>query len=372
MSGGGYRTSHREQLLKDEAPIWQVRALSFSRSTSVWTLLVAAADGIVRIFRVSEKTASNELDASALSLESTHVLLGTNQVYAPPSQSSIGCCQCQVIRNYIGDDDMSGDFVVVALDIIGTMRVWIFQEDHFNQEVLDTPNQMRSLHEFVIMDATGTLMAVCPPNLHGQGDLKVAVACLDGAIAIVALGIATPQAKTKESSPGTILDRLGSGSTPLSLCWHPNDVTIAVGRIDGLVELVHLTHKSHHRLTHHSEPVRAVDFTPDGALLITGCDGGHLAVWDIGGDQKMLVHHVMHAHTTWVLGICAMSDSQRFATTGADGKIHIWTLNTLHSPTRTFHIDQCNWTIALTKNKEPQRLVSGSDKGWLHIFTLDG
>ncbi len=368
----GYRNLHRERMLDDEAPIWQVQAVLLSQLSDEWTMFVAAADGIVRVFRAREKEASDDLDASALSLTCTHALLGAHQVFPPPSQTNIGCSQCQVVRNYIGDDTMAGTVVVVGLDFAGKIRVWTFPDDELSLEATDFPKQVRSQQEFVIDDATGTLMAVCPPKLSGSGDVLVAVACLDGNVAMVALGVATPNAKNEPSVAGSNLGSLGSGAIPLSLCWHPTERTIAVGRSDGLVEIMHSTRKGHHRLTHHSEPVRAIDYTPDGSLLVTCSDGGHLAVWDVVGVHKTLVHHVVHAHTSWILDIQVLADSRRFATSGADGKIHVWQLDTMYAPTHTFHTDQSNWAVAITEHMEPQRLVTGSDKGWVQVFSIDG
>ena len=367
----GYRNLHRQRILDDEAPVWQTRAASFSRSTDEWVMMCAAADGIVRVFRVREKEASNDLDASALSMTCTHALLGTNQVFPPPSQTVIGCSQCQIIRNYVGDDDMAGDVVVLGMDLAARIRVWILQDEEMSWEVTATPKQVCSQQEFFVEGATGTLMAVCSPSLIGNGDLKVAVACLDGSIAVVALGVATPKAKKVSSTAGTVLDRWSSGATPLSLCWHPSELTIAVGRADGLVEIIPSTRKGQHRLTYHSEPVRAIEFTPDGSLLVSCSDGGSLAVWDIGGAQKTLVHHVVNAHSSWILGVSALADSRRFVTSGADGKIHVWQLDSMYAPTHTFHTDGNNWAITITQNRMPQRLVSGSDRGWVQVFSLD-
>jgi len=35
----------------------------------------------------------------------------------------------------------------------------------------------------------------------------------------------------------------------------------------------------------HDQPVRALGFAPSGALLASGCRGGHVAVWDLKGDE---------------------------------------------------------------------------------------
>jgi WD40 repeat protein len=369
----GYRSLHREQIHEDEAPIWQVQAAKFSRSIDQWTLLTASADGIFRIFCVKEKQASDNLDASALTLVCTHVLLGTNQVYPPPpSQTLLGSTQCQTVRNYVGDDDMAGDFVFVSLELAGRVRVWSLKESEFDISKSEPPRHLRATHEFVVDGATGTLLKVCPPNLNGDGDLTVAVACLDGSVAIVSLGLATPKAKNEATTAGTVLDRWGMGSsTPMSLCWHPSKNVLAVGRSDGLVDIIPATRKGLHRLPHHSYPVRAVAFTPDGQLLISGSDDGYLAVWDINRQSPTLVHHVVRGHTSWILQVSTLHDSRRFVTCGADRNIHVWQLDQMHAPIHTFHCDGNVQDICGLKRGEQQRLCSGSDNGWIQIFSVD-
>lgn len=372
----GYRNLHREQILTDEAPIWQIQACSFSKSTDEWSVMSAGADGIVRIFRIREKETSNDLDASALSMTCTHALLGTNQVFPPPSQNLVGCSQCQVVRNYVGDDDMAGEIVILGLELTGRLRVWTLQDDEIAEtDARDSengPKQVRANGSVMLENATGTLMAATPPNLTGNGDLTAAVACLDGSILIVALGMTTPGANKEPSQIGSILSRWGSGSTPMSLCWHPLKLTIAVGRKDGIVDIISSTKKGHHRLTHHSAIVRTVAFTPDGQLLLTASDDGSLAVWDMNRQVPTVVHQVVNAHASCILGISPLADNRRFVTVGADGKIHVWQLGTMHAPTHTFHVDQTPWTICASHGTDPQRLVSGSRKGCVQIFSLDG
>jgi WD40 repeat protein len=341
-----------------------------------WTMALSSADGIVRLMQVNETTQSGsgnkKIDASALKVTCSHILLGINQVFPSPIQKITGYSQTQITRNYVGEDDMSGDIVIVALDFTGMVRVWCFQNDQLTAaENTDNPSEVCSDHQFSLIDSTGTSMALCPPNLYGHGDMVAAFPCLDGSIAIVALGIATPMAKKPASVAGSIIERWGTGDTPLSICWHPLELTFAVGRSDGLVEIIPLRKKGHCRLTQHSKPVRALQFTPDGSLLVTCCDGGFLAVWDVGGRQKTLVHHVVNAHSSWILAVVTLSDSQRFITSGADGVIHVWKLDAMSTPCHTLHTDHKNWTVAITRNKKPERLVSGSEDGWVHVFSLD-
>lgn len=363
-----YRSLHREQV--GEVPVWQLQSSVFL-SNKQWCLWTASADGCVRAYRVQEKDdVQEELNASALSLKCTHVFLGASQVY-PPSTSLLGCSQISIGRNYVGEDDMAGDLVVTSLDLTGRVRVWTCAAE-FLDAVEDDTKRVKASHEFTVEGATGTVMACCPPNLSGHGNVAVAVACLDGTVAMVATGLATPKA-TKEPSPaGTVLDKWGSGSIAMSIAWHPSQHILVVGRKDGLVDILPSTKKGPHRLVRHGTPVRAVAYTPDAQLLITGSDEGLLCVWDIHRKVPTLVHHVVKAHSSWIMSVSVLSDSRRFVTCGSDRKIHVWSVGQIYAPMHTFQSDGTVWTTHVTPQRDPQRLITGSEDGWLQIYSLEG
>mmetsp|Transcript_4340 Transcript_4340/g.4797 ORF Transcript_4340/g.4797 Transcript_4340/m.4797 type:complete len:426 (+) Transcript_4340:175-1452(+) len=423
----GYRSLHREQIFlegggssgdndvvandNDEVPIiWELQCTakasslleSSSRSNSTSSssiLLTASADSFIRLYSIREKdsaTSYDDLNASTMKIYCTHILLGINNIYpaANNNRTLLGCSQCEMIRNYVGSDDMAGDIVIVGLEFTGRIRVWSFDLEEFQLEEKESglePKQIRSKFEFVTKRATGTMMAVCPSYV--EGDLTTAVACLDGSIVIVALGIGTPNMKKEATLAGTILYSLGSiGSIALSIRWHPSEPILAVGRIDGIVDIIPVTAttnqqqkkgliKQNRRITHHSKPVRAVSFTKDGTMLITGSDDGFLAVWDLqrNNSTAMMVHHVVQAHFGWIIGITALnSDSRRFITAGADKKIHVWQFDQMqYAPTHTFQSDGdvrtiCTTAIAASHTTTTsERLFSASGEGWIQVFSLD-
>lgn len=362
----GYRSLHREQV--GEVPVWQVQ--SSVLQSKKWCLWTASADGCVRAYRVQDKddAAQHELDASALSLKCTHVFLGPSQMY-PPTTALLGCSQISIGRNYVGEDDMAGDFVVTSLDLTGRVRVWTFAPELFD-DVVDDVKRVKASHEFTVQGATGTIMAYCPPNLSGNGNVALTVACLDGTVAMVATGLVTPKA-TKEPSPaGAVLDKWGSGSIAMSMAWHPTLHTLVVGRKDGLVDILSSSKKNPHRLVRHGTPVRAVAYTPDAQLLVTGSDEGLLCVWDVHRKVPTLVHHVVQAHDSWITSISMLIDSRRFVTCGADRKLHVWSVGQMYAPMHTFQSDGTVWTTHITSGS--QRLLTGSEDGIMQIYSLEG
>jgi WD40 repeat protein len=403
----GYRSLHREQIL--ETPVWSVAtspqlstatesavAGTTTGSSTPWRIWTASADGLVRGYIVTESSIESKqdvLDASALRIDCTHALLGAGQEYsvpvkdadadtdkAPQAQAAVlGCTVVSLTRNYVGDDRQAGDLIVTSLELGGKVRVWSFTEDTDDKggglaaATGGTCKQVRALFEFDVAGATGTTLVVCPPALSGVGDVAVAVGCLDGTIAIVATGLATPGAKKDSTPAGTLLDTWGSrgSAVPLSLTWHPvTSHTLAVGRQDGVVDILTATKKNQHRLTQHSTPVRGLGFSDDGNLLMAGSDEQLMCIWDVNRKTPTLVHHVLQAHKSWFLDIVSLPDSRRFVTVGADRTLHVWNVGQMYQPLHTFQVDQSVYSVQRGPAGLP-RLVTGSDTGWLQVFSLE-
>jgi tubulin-specific chaperone E len=286
---------------------------------------------------------------------------------------------------------------VVPIDNVGTTAAAAAygnddDEDKNNLDPSDHTQQKKNAtadvhhlepdHEFQVENATGTCMrAVCNKQDDGSNNIVMAVPCLDGSIAIVVVIVAAAAAaitgmsnKTKEegvAAAGTVVERYfppqpqqqanneGRPNIAMSIDWHPQQPGIlAVGRKDGLVEVLMVAMTSspqntnsgvgssgeekNHRLIHHEAPVRCLSYTPDGHLLATCSDDGMLCLWDMSRQQQLvsppvLVHHVTHAHASWIFSIEALPDSRRFVTTGADAKIHVWSVDAMaKGPVHTF------------------------------------
>ncbi len=389
----GYRSLHREKV--GDYPIWHVvsspllsKASSTLRGKSgpTWRIWAACGDGLVRGFLVREKsleTQSDVLDASACTCTCTHLLLGESQQV---DQIYLGCTQLHLIRNYVGDDDMAGDYLVVSIDLTGRIRIWCLPETMDDDDTSSggsdasngsKPRHIRPVQDFVLENATGTSFQICPPKVSGVGDVLLAVARLDGTIAVIATGLSTPKASKQPILAGTIIDVWSKvGPIAMSSDWHPFQKCLAVGRQDGLVEILG---DAPHRLIHHEAPVRAVRFTPDANLLVTASDDGMLAVWDLGRSVPVLVNHIVQAHASWILNMTTLSDSRRFLTCGADRKLNVWSAGKLHQSMHTFTCDDTVWTIHSTTTLQrgganisiPPRLVSGSESGSLQIYSLE-
>lgn len=387
----GYRSLHRQQVL--DTAIWGVATTPMLSAKSAsaadatasdkWRIWTASADGLVRGFAVAETSLESKqdvLDASALSLQCTHVLLGAGQEY-PATGAVLGCTVVETARNYVGDDTTAGDLIMVTLELGGLVRVWSLAADmddtnkqsQASAAAAVAPKKIKATFEFQVENATGTTLALCPPSLSGVGNVAVAIGCLDGTVTIVATGLATPKAPKDPAEAGTVLDTWGSrgSAIPLSLCWHPvKAYTLAVGRQDGLVDILTSTKKGQHRLSNHSSPVRALSYTDDGHLLMAGSDEQMMCIWDVSRRVPALVHHVLEAHKSWMLDLETFSDSRRFVTVSADRTMHVWNVGQLDQPVHSFQLDHSVYTVQRGPVGLP-RLVTGSDTGWLQVYSLE-
>mmetsp|Transcript_9301 Transcript_9301/g.23120 ORF Transcript_9301/g.23120 Transcript_9301/m.23120 type:complete len:393 (-) Transcript_9301:67-1245(-) len=389
----GYRSIHRQTL--GNFPIWSIASspLLTTGSTahqklSAWRIWVACGDGVVRGYLVTEKSVDSDvLDASACSVQLTHLLLGASQ--QKPSEDDdvstqcIGCSQVQVARNYTGDDDDAGDLILISMDLVGNIRIWILPEDMDNDLTSDTTADEPALpeiaQEFRVENATGTCVQIMPPSVSGVGNVLLAVPCLDGTIALVATGVSTPKSTKDPTQAGEVIERWSKATSSIALCgdFSCKQKSFVVGRQDGLVETFG---DKHHRLIQHEAPVRSVAVTPDGNLIVSASDDGMVCLWDNSRPTPVLVQHVVQAHATWVLSQAALSDSRRVVSCGADSKLNVWGFSQMDNQAlHTFTSDETVWAMdALTTKSNTSttqtstsRLVTGSEKGGLHIYTLE-
>ncbi|GKY99547.1 hypothetical protein MPSEU_000909000 [Mayamaea pseudoterrestris] len=375
---------------------------SKTKKESAWRLWMGSSSSeSIKLFRVEEislETKAADLNASAMRLQCTHEFIGKQQqanrkqkeaTDKDASSSSVaisfGCSSISIVRNYIGQDDDAGDYLIMALDLAGHVRMWSLPEDwddNHDAAVAERddktpfkPCQVKAVYEFDVDDATGTCAILFPPRISGQpGDVFAAITCLDGTIAMVATGIVTPNYHKEPTSTGTIIDSYGSRGSALamSLCWHPKQQhLLCTGRKDGSIDLLTQSRKNQHRLQRHTAPVRAVAFTDDGHLLISASDAGTILIWDVTRPAPVLVHHVMQAHKSWILNIATLPDSRRFVTCGADRKIHVWSVGQMHQAVHTFQADAEIWALARGPVQNSPRLVTGSENGHLQVYSLE-
>ncbi len=426
----GYRTIHRqvvnenagEEKRKDAtwsicfSPCNQSYTQARNSSTSVTAplrLLASSSDGLVRAFTIVDKStaaAKDILDASALSMKLKQVLLPTlNTVYPPPGDDksltfSLGCAAISSVRNYVGEDPCAGGEVTSALRLDGYISIWLRDEQPLYpekdaEEIDKNEKVLKPYHEFKVENAAGTTMLLLPPQLTGylRNGIILMVGCLDGSVAFLCTGVGIPDVRkgndtSKFGDAGTILDKVGSGSCPMSLALSSKTyLTFAVGRKNGVIDIYSTYHSNSsnqrdsvfgqfrrsHRLSNHmGSPVRALTFTPDGSLLISACDDGHIYIHDtssFGQNESIrLVASIMNAHKSYILSIAALTDSRRFVTSSADKTVKVWDVSTPNSgAVHTFDTGHDDMIWDVSSSFDGRRCASCGDDGLIQIYSCD-
>lgn len=416
----GYRTlyRHSEHVYDGAENLFPLFASAFSpcaqtnlkergaNATAPLRLLTSSADGIIRAYQISDKTIeSNVLDASALTVTLEQVLIPTSDSTYPKTTQeakiSLGCACFSVIRNYVGEDTAAGGEIVAALRLDGHLSIWRREEQplypsHEKAKSLEEEmvNISKPIIEMDVEDALGTLLVLIRPTISGYSrhGIVACLGCLDGSIKLIATGVGIPDPKkcnddSKCTDAGTVLDRIGSGSSiALSIALHPtHHLTFAVGRKNGIIDIyssgntgnddVYGQFQRMHTLTNHAGvPVRSLCFTPDGCLLISGCDEGHIYIHDVSSFEKnqtiLLVATILSAHNSYILSISPLPDSKRFLTCSADKTIKVWDVSTPNNgPVHTFtgH-EKIVWNIASCL--DGKRAASVGDDGLLQVYSI--
>ena len=114
----------------------------------------------------------------------------------------------------------------------------------------------------------------------------------------------------------------GSARTFLS-CWRAvfsdDGTRLAVGHLDGTVELVSLPGGASRTLTGHDGVVGALAFTSDRRGLVTGADNGTLRIWDLPTGTS----RVVRGHQAALQNLSLSPDGVTIASTDLDGEVRL-------------------------------------------------
>ena len=424
----GYRNLHRFKVsdASDEndgngsIPIWSVQ-LSPCNQTHLTTrantppsanaplrLVTSSADGLLRVYNIADKSInddSDKLDATALSMKLSEVMLpSSDMAYPRPTEGAdamtLGSVAVSLVRNYVGEDTKAGGEIAVSLRLDGKVSIWTKEEQPLFLETNGSEGENRETpirkpaHEFTLENSTGNTMALIPPQLtgHTKHGLIMMVGCLDGSISFIATGIVIPNTQKNGDKiyhdVGTVLDIVGVGnSVPTAMALQPDRyLTFAVGRKNGTIDVFSSGGESGdffghfrriHRLAQHAgTPVRALRFTPDGALLISGSDDGHIFIFDSSSLQTnqtiRMVASILNAHKSYILSIDVLPDSKRFVTSSADKTVKVWNVGTPNSgPEHTFDTGHEDMVWGVSCSSDGRKCVSCGDEGLLQVYSCE-
>lgn len=336
-------------------------------------LLIASSVGSVLCYHLQDKNDSADIST----------LTETNVLNAHGEESILGCAAVSVVEN----NDV-GESVVASITLNGDVRL-------YHHRILPSSSKESSPMHFIadtyftVANATGNNVSICPCQHESQ--VIVAVGCIDGSTKMFHTGLTLGSNNRKGTTiqkvlpSGTLLETMGQGNAcVMSIAWSPKGDLLAVGRKDGIVDVFSSPflvgtlnregttttsiHGRVHRMVAHSSFVRALSFSPDGALLLTGGDDGRVHAYDIMRRKVALVGSFV-GHKSWILGIAWHPDASRFATCSADKTVKIWEASTKQN-VHTFegHMDKV-WGISFSPCGT--RLASCGDDGIIQIYSCE-
>mmetsp|Transcript_28280 Transcript_28280/g.40496 ORF Transcript_28280/g.40496 Transcript_28280/m.40496 type:complete len:370 (-) Transcript_28280:711-1820(-) len=366
----GYRTIYREKAKYDSSdgemiPLW---GASFSSNRRFF---VASSSGIVLCYQLQEKSNNQQLMMDTETLTQSGAL-------TDGKAGILGCTAVSVIENDHGEE-----VVVACMTLDGYVR--LYHQQDLKEKLLKDDTIPTNI-SFKVENATGNNIALCPCQF--ERETLVAVGCIDGSVKIYHTGLIHgakdgSAANSTLKDAGNLFDSMGQGnSCAMSIAWSPHGELLAVGRKDGIVDVFSSSaaldtsaaaftrdafHRVH-RMVAHSSFVRAVAFSPDGALLLTGGDDGRVHAYDIRRRKVALVGSFV-GHKSWILGISWSPNSSTFATCSADKTVKMWDVSTKQN-LHTFdgHLDKV-WGISFSPSGS--RIVSCGDDGIIQVYSCD-
>ncbi|MGB3671763.1 MAG: WD40 repeat domain-containing protein, partial [Phormidesmis sp.] len=175
--------------------------------------------------------------------------------------------------------------------------------------------------------------------------------------------------------------RLTKQSRVRSLAFSPDDQWLASCGDDNIIRLWsmaslrgNLREKAERtdlqpvaELTGHTSWVRSVQFSPDGAWLISGSDDGNVRVWSVA---TFTCQQILCQSSDRIRSIAISPDGRLFATGGDDCQIRLWDMQT-YTLLETLPTQQSRiWSVAFQQWGHRLLLAAGGDKQTLMIWQV--
>lgn len=155
-----------------------------------------------------------------------------------------------------------------------------------------------------------------------------------------------------------------------AVAWSPNGATLAVGVEGGAIELWDVAAGQRTAtLTGHPDAITHLDWSPDGARLASS--GGYDAsarVWDVATGTQIAVieQHAVGEH--YMNYISWSPDGARLATGGWDGMVRVYDGRTLYL---LRELDHTIWVNCVEWSPDGSRLASGADNNTIRVWDPD-
>lgn len=168
--------------------------------------------------------------------------------------------------------------------------------------------------------------------------------------------------------PGPVLR---TGSSLMSLSWHPDGKRLAVGLYSGQIQFWSKDGKlpsvleGHRSADSGNMPVWGVAWSPDGRLLASASADRTVRLWQLDGTAGP----VFEGHSSGLRCVSWSPDGTQLVSGAFDGEIRVWNIDGTPGPLLKGHnrgVRDVAWS------PDGTRIVSGCDEGTVRIWSSDG
>ncbi|WP_414580990.1 AAA-like domain-containing protein [Scytonema sp. PCC 10023] len=164
-------------------------------------------------------------------------------------------------------------------------------------------------------------------------------------------------------------------STVPRAAFKKNQETLAIGTINGNIQLLNLSNDETTILRGHNAGIFGLAYSPDGEFLVSVADDLTLRLWQRDASGQFQLCQTIQAHSSRIWDLAFSSDGQFIASASVDGTVKLWTWkNANHQALQLYKTlkghKSAVWGVAISPSS--QHIVSAGRDGQLLLWNRDG